>query len=340
MAAQLRGGVAAGERLGRQEPVSGNGSDGYRASRWAIWAALLAVYVIWGSTYLAIRYAVETLPPFLMAGIRFIISGGFLYALRRGCGDPAPQLAEWRSAAIIGMLLLVGGNGGVSWAEQFVASGLVALLVATVPLWMVLVDALRPRGQWPGLPVGAGILLGFSGVVILIGSQASGAGAANFLGAWVVVCASLFWALGSLFGREAKLPASQLLGTAMEMLTGGAALLILGTVVGEWYDLDWDAASSRSILALGYLIVFGSSGFAAYVWLLRVAPTPLVSTYAYVNPLVAVLLGYLVAEEPLTARTLFAAALIVGSVALVSLPQRSGKPVTEGYRGNATEHES
>ena len=312
-------------------------SDGYLASRWAIWAALLAVYVIWGSTYLAIRYAVETLPPFLMAGTRFIISGGFLYALRRGYGDSPPRLDEWRSAVIIGVLLLVGGNGGVSWAEQFVASGLVALLVATVPLWMVLVDALRPRGQWPGYHVGAGILLGFTGVVMLIGSGASEAGAADFLGAWVVVLASLFWALGSLFGREAKLPTSQLLGTAMEMLTGGAALMILGTVVGEWHELDWDAASFRSIMALAYLIVFGSSGFAAYVWLLRVAPTPLVSTYAYVNPLVAVVLGYFLAAEPLTARTLLAAALIVGSVALVSLPRRSGQASTEGCPGNATE---
>jgi drug/metabolite transporter (DMT)-like permease len=301
--------------------VSVANDAGRGASPWAIWAALLAVYIIWGSTYLAIRYAVETLPPFVMAGTRFIISGGFLYALRRGWGDPAPRLAEWFSATVIGVLLLVGGNGGVSWAAQFVPSALVALLVATVPLWIVLSDALRPRGRWPSFQVCAGIAIGFTGVLILIGSQASGAGCANLMAAWVVVLASLFWALGSLFGREARLPVSQWLGTAMEMLAGGVALITLGTALGEWHNVNWNGASARSIGALLYLIVFGSIGFAAYVWLLRVAPTPLVSTYAYVNPVVAVVLGSVVADEPLTTRTLYAAALIVGSVALVSLPR-------------------
>ncbi|HWP57855.1 MAG TPA: EamA family transporter [Candidatus Acidoferrales bacterium] len=299
---------------------------GYRASPWAIWVALAAVYLIWGSTYLAIRYAVETLPPFLMAGVRFIVSGAFLYALRRARGDPAPQARQWASATIIGTLLLVGGNGGVSWAEQFVASGLVALLVATVPLWMVLLDALRPGGRLPGLRVAAGILIGFAGVVTLVGGEQARSHSEDVIGAWVVVGASLLWALGSLFGRAADLPRSPLLGTSMEMLTGGAALIVLGTLAGEWQELHLAQASARSFLALGYLVVFGSTGFAAYVWLLRVAPTPLVATYAYVNPLVAVLLGYLLAAEPLTARTLFAAAAIVGSVALVSGSAAGGEP--------------
>jgi drug/metabolite transporter (DMT)-like permease len=320
-----------------EKSVSVGNTGSRRASPWSIWAALLAVYLIWGSTYLAIRYAVETLPPFVMAGVRFIISGGFLYTLRRGWGDPAPGASEWLSAVVIGILLLVGGNGGVSWAAQFVPSALVALLVATVPLWLVIIDALRPRGRWPSLQVGSGISIGFAGVLILIGSEASGAGRASLTAAWVVVLASLFWALGSLFGREARLPASQWLGTAMEMLAGGVALIVLGTALGEWRDLNWDGASARSIGALVYLIVFGSVGFAAYVWLLRVAPTSLVSTYAYVNPVVAVVLGSVVAHESLNARTFFAATLIVGSVALVSLPRRSDFETTENNRAKATE---
>ena len=293
----------------------------YRASLPAIWSALIAVYLIWGSTYLAIRYAVETMPPFLMAAVRFIVSGGFLYALRRFSGDPAPQPVEWRSATIIGIFLLVGGNGGVVWAEQFVTSSLAALLVATVPLWMVLMDAFRPAGHRPGLLAITGIVIGFGGVVVLIRSVAGSAETTHLLGAAALILASLAWSIGSLYGRNARLPASQLLGTAMQMLAGGVALLLVATVLGEWSDLDIATVSRRSVLALVYLTVIGSSAFVAYVWLLRVAPTPLVATYAYVNPLVAVLLGYFLAQEPMTVRTLLAAALIIGSVALVSMPQ-------------------
>jgi drug/metabolite transporter (DMT)-like permease len=293
-----------------------------RPPQLAIWAALSAVYLIWGSTYLAIRFAVETIPPFLMAAVRFIVSGGFLYVLRRSGGDPAPQAAEWRSAATIGIFLLVGGNGGVVWAEQFVTSSLAALLVATVPLWMVLIDAFRPGGRWPGLTAGSGILIGFGGVVLLIGSAVSESVAMNHFGAAALVFASLSWAVGSLYNRSATLPASQLLGTSMEMLAGGVALFILAGAAGEWNRLDLTAVSPRSALALTYLTVIGSGGFVAYIWLLRVAPTPLVATYAYVNPLVAVFLGYFLAQEPMTLRTLLAAGLIIGSVVLVSTPQR------------------
>ena len=298
-------------------------TSGYRASSLAIWSALTVVYVIWGSTYLAIRYAVETTPPFLMAGVRFIISGAFLYVLRRVRGDPLPRVMEWRDAAIIGIFLLVGGNGGVVWAEQFVPSALTALLVATVPLWMVLMDAIRPAGQWPGLQRIIGILVGFGGVVLLFGSPADGARALDLFGAAAVVFASLSWAAGSVYGRGATLPASPLLGTGMEMLSGGTVLLILAFVLGEWSGFDLTTVSLRSALALVYLTAVGSCAFVAYVWLLRVAPTPLVATYAYVNPLVAVLLGYFLAHEPMTLRTLLAAALIIGSVVLVSMPNRT-----------------
>jgi drug/metabolite transporter (DMT)-like permease len=298
------------------------GSSKYRAPLLSIWSALIAVYLIWGSTYLAIRYAVETTPPFLMAATRFIISGGFLYALRRARGDPAPRQLEWRNAAIIGVFLLVGGNGGVVWAEQFVTSSLAALLVATVPLWMVLIDALRPGGRWPGAAAAIGIFTGFGGVILLIGSAVNDAEAIDLLGAPALIFASFSWAVGSLYSRNAKLPSSQLLGTSMEMVAGGAALFMLAGAVGEWHRFDLSAVSFRSALALAYLTVIGSCGFVAYVWLLRVAPTPLVATYAYVNPLVAVLLGYFLAEEPLTLRILLGAGFIIGSVALVSAPRR------------------
>jgi len=294
----------------------------YRASLPAIWSALIVVYLIWGSTYLAIRYAIETMPPFLMAAVRFIISGGFLYALRRFSGDPRPEAVEWRSAAIIGIFLLVGGNGGVVWAEQFVTSSLAALLVATVPLWMVLIDAFRPAGHRPGVIAVTGILIGFGGVVLLIGSAASGADTRNLVGAAVLVLASLAWTMGSLYGKNARLPASPLLGTGMEMLAGGVALMLVAIGLDEWSSFDLAVVSRRSALALVYLTVIGSSAFVAYVWLLRVAPTPLVATYAYVNPLVAVLLGYFLAQEPMTVRTLLAATLIIGSVVLVSTPRR------------------
>src|ERR671919_204143 len=225
----------------------------YRAPLLAIWSALAAVYLIWGSTYLAIRYAVETMPPFLMAASRFIVSGGFLYLLRRGLGDPPPKSVEWRNAAIMGVFLLVGGNGGVVWAEQFVTSSLAALLVATVPLWMVLIDVLRPTGHRPNLIAVLGILIGFGGVVLLIGSAASGADTMNLVGAAMLIVASISWAIGSLYGRNATLPVPQLLGTGMEMLAGGVALLILASAVGEWTRLDFAAVSPRSALALVYL---------------------------------------------------------------------------------------
>jgi drug/metabolite transporter (DMT)-like permease len=296
-------------------------SSEYRASLLAIWSALIAVYLIWGSTYLAIRYAVETTPPFSMAAARFIVSGGFLYAMRRMSGDSAPKWLEWRNAAIIGIFLLVGGNGGVVWAEQSVTSSLAALLVATVPLWMVLIDALRPGGRWPSFMAASGIFIGFGGVILLIGSAVNDAGAMNLLGAAALVFASLSWAMGSLYSRSAILPASQLLGTSMEMLAGGVALFVIAGTVGEWNRFDLAAVSTRSAVAVVYLTVIGSGGFVAYVWLLRVAPTPLVATYAYVNPLVAVLLGYFLAHEPMTLRTLLATALIIASVVLVSIPK-------------------
>ena len=300
------------------------------ASTFAIWTALVAVWIAWGSTYLAIRFAVETIPPFLMAGTRFMIAGGVLYIWRRLAGDQEPTKIEWRSAAIIGLLLLMGANGGVSWAEQYVVSSVAALLVALVPMWMVVLDAVRPGGRRPNRWVAFGVVIGFCGVALLVGpSQLTGfEGNVDPIGAGVLVMASFLWAIGSLYNRGAQLPKSALLGTGMQMLVGGTGLILLGTLSGEWSWLEIDAITMQSVWALVYLIVFGSwVGFVAYIWVLRAAPTPLVSTYAYVNPLVAILMGNLLGAEPITTRLLVAAAIIVSSVAIITLTQPiRGKP--------------
>ena len=294
-------------------------------SSFAIWTAMISVYIVWGSTYLAIRFAIETIPPFLMAGIRFLIAGSILIFWRLIRGDPAPSLEQWRSATIIGIFLLVGGNGGVVWAEQYVPSGVAALLVGAAPLWMVLLDTLRPGGRPTGGLSILGLILGFVGITILIGPTSPIHSGENIdlIGAGVLILASFFWSIGSLYSRQAILPSSPLLGTGMEMLTGGAGLLLLGVLTGELKRLHIMNISAQSLLGFLYLIVFGSwIGFSAYTWLLRAAPTPWVSTYAYINPVVAVILGHLLAAEPLTPRILIAATIVVGSVALTTVSQQ------------------
>lgn len=289
----------------------------------ALWTALGAVYLIWGSTYLAIRFAVETLPPFISAAARFIISGAFLYCWRRLAGDPAPSKLEWRNASVIGILLLVGGNGGVVWAAQFIPSSLAALLVATVPLWLVLIDAVRRGGTWPNFKSASGIVTGFCGAALLIGWTATASEPTYLYGAMAVLAASLLWAFGSIQGKTAKLPSSPLIITGMEMLVGGAVLIAIAWLFGELRYLDLNGISERSAISWTYLTVIGPVAFVAYAWLLRNAPIPLVATYSYVNPLVAILLGYFLGKEALTPRILLAAALIVGSVALVSSTKKS-----------------
>ena len=289
-----------------------------RASSVAVWSALSAVYLIWGSTYLAIRFTVETTPPFLSAAARFVISGAFLYCWRRLAGDPAPNKLEWRNASVIGVLLLVGGNGGVVWAAQFIPSSLAALLVATVPLWMILIDAVRHDGAWPNFKSGLGIVIGFCGAASLIGWTANSSEPAYLYGALAVIGASFLWALGSIQGKTAKLPSSPLILTGMEMLVGGAVLIAVAWLFDEFRSLELKAITQRSALSWTYLTVIGPVAFGAYAWLLRNAPIPLVATYSYVNPLVAILLGYFLGRETITPRILFAAALIVGSVILVS----------------------
>ena len=298
--------------------MGGNGGVG--ASRGAIGGALATVYVVWGSTYLAIRFAVETLPPFLMAGARFVVAGAILYAWRRAVGFPRPTARQWWAATVVGALMLLGGNGGVVWAEQYVESGTAALIVATVPLWMVLMDWLRPGGSRPRPVVWAGILVGLGGVTLLLGSPDPGS---RYVAGWIVlVLASVAWSAGSLYSRSAALPAP-LLATGMQMLTGGALLLVAGALAGEPWRVDPATFSTRSLLALAYLIVFGSLlGYSAYVWLLRAATPALASTYAYVNPVVAVFLGWLLAGERITGRVVLASAVIIGAVALITRRRR------------------
>ncbi len=306
--------------------VSSSSGKPEAPSSFAIWTAMISVYIVWGSTYLAIRFAIETIPPFLMAGIRFLIAGSMLILWRFIRGDSAPSLQQWRSATIIGIFLLVGGNGGVVWSEQYVPSGVAALLVGAAPLWMVLLDALRPDGRRTGWLSILGLILGFVGITILIGptSPINRGENIDLIGAGVLILASLFWSIGSLYSRQAILPSSPLLGTGMEMLTGGAGLLLLGILTGELKRLNIMSISAQSLLGFFYLIIFGSwIGFSAYTWLLRTAPTPWVSTYAYINPVVAVILGHLLAAEPLTPRILIAATVVVGSVALTTLSQQA-----------------
>jgi drug/metabolite transporter (DMT)-like permease len=296
-------------------------------------AAFAAVYVIWGSTYLAIRFAIETIPPFLMAGARFLIAGGVLYGWLRARGVERPTRVNWVAATVVGGLLLLGGNGAVVWAEQRVPSGIASLLAATVPLWMVLLDWIGPKGTRPGAWVSAGIALGLAGIVLLVGPGTFAGGAPiDHVGAAALVLGSLAWAAGSLYARRGRLPASPLLGTAMQMLAGGALLVVTALFTGELGAVSTATISLKSAGALLYLVIFGSLiGFTCYIWLLRVSTPARVSTYASVTPVVAVVLGWAFAGEPLTMRTLIAAAVIVGAVALITVGQRGG-PEAPGPR--------
>jgi len=282
--------------------------------------AFLSIYTIWGSTYLAIRFAIETFPPFLMAAIRFLIAGGVLYVWMRLRGAPRPTRANWKAATIVGGLLLLGGNGVVVKAEQVFPSGLTAVLITTVPIWMVLVELLRKDRIVPTLHVVLGLILGFGGVVLLVGpGDLAGSGGLNPLWAGVLILASLSWAIGSVYSRKASLPRTPLLGSGMEMLTGGALLLVASLVSLEWVGFQPSNLSVLSLVSFIYLVVFGSLiGFSSYVWLLTKTTTARVSTYAYVNPVVAVFFGYFLAGEQLTLRTLLASTVIVIAVVVIT----------------------
>jgi drug/metabolite transporter (DMT)-like permease len=290
------------------------------------WIALLALYIVWGSTYLAIRFAVETIPPFLHASLRFLISGVILYLWRRAAGDPAPTASNWKATAIVGAALLLGGNGLVAWAEQSVPSGIAALMISTSPFWLVLFEAVRAGGAKPTWQSILGLIVGFGGVFILIGPAEITGAENNFdtFGVILLLLAPLFWSMGSIYAKGADMPKSTLLSTGMQMLTGAVALFIVSLIKGELSGFSFTAVSMRSWIGLLYLITFGSLvGFVAYGWLLHNAPISLVSTYAYVNPVVAVLLGNLLADEPLNGRILIAATIIIGSVVLINSARKA-----------------
>ena len=299
-----------------------------------IWIALIALYIVWGSTYLAIRFAVETIPPFLQAGLRFLISGLILVLWRRAAGDAMPTRPQWKSLAIIGTLLLLGGNGLVSFAEQRIASGVAALIVGTVPLWLVLIEALRPGGVKPTWRAIIGLIIGFGGIYLLVGpSELTGKLQFDAIGTFAVIAASFLWSIGSIYSRSAELPKSAWMMTGGEMVSGSLLIFMVSLILGEWKSFNPADVSSTSWLALLYLITFGSMiGFVAYIWLLQNAPISLVATYAYVNPLVAVLLGNWLAQEALTSRILIAAGIIIGSVIFINSARqasagREAKPV-------------
>jgi drug/metabolite transporter (DMT)-like permease len=298
------------------------------ASRAQIIAAFASIYLVWGSTYLAIRYAVQTIPPFLMGGLRFVVSGALLYLWTRSRGATRPTRLHWRNAIIAGAFLLLGGNGAVVWAEQFVPSGLTALLVSILPFWLVIIEWIRPPRQRPSGAVLVGLVLGFIGIVVLVGpGNLGGHGDVRPLGAVVLILGSLSWAIGSFWSRDARLPESGLLTTGMEMLGGGALLLIVGLLSGELSQFDIHLISGASAAGLIYLITFGSLiGFTSYIWLLdKVSPARL-GTYAYVNPIVAVILGWAIAGERLSVRTAVAAAIVICAVALITTARSTATP--------------
>jgi len=286
-----------------------------------IWLALFALYLVWGSTYLGIKVAIETIPPFFHAGIRFLISGLILVIWQRAAGHSLPTRKQWVSTAIIGTLLLLGGNGLVAWAEQSIPSGITALIIASSPMFLVIGEAIRPNGVKPNWQGIVGLLIGFAGIFILIGpTEVSGSATKlNPFGVAALLAACLFWSTGSLYSKTVTLPKSSLMNTGAQMLMGSMSLFIVSLITGELKGWDVTAVSTRSLYGLSYLILVGSLiGFASYGWLLQNAPISLVSTYAYVNPIVAVLLGTWLANEVLEPRIWVATGIIIGSVIFIN----------------------
>lgn len=288
------------------------------APAWLVWAALGVVYVVWGSTYLAIRVTVETLPPLLAGGARFLLAGPLMYAwlrFKRGRDGVRVSASELWASALVGGALLLGGNGLVMIAEQRVPSGLAALIIASTPLWIVLLRTIF--GEKVKKVTLAGVATGFVGVGILV---LPGAGAQDVPlgGAFLLLAASGFWGSGSFFSKRLPLPEDPFVSTTMQMICGGLALMVAGLLVGEASDVDVGSFSAASIWALVYLVVIGSLlAFTAYTWVLQHAPISKVATYAYVNPVIAVVLGWAVLSEEITPTIAVGAAIIVASVAFI-----------------------
>lgn len=302
----------------------------------AVVIALLIVYVVWGSTYFAIAVMIETLPPLLAAGARYATAGALVLGAlavharwrRERVSEERATGAHWRSAAIIGTLLLLGGNGGVVLAELRIASGVVAVVIATVPIWLAVFDAILTRRRPSGLVIG-GLVAGLVGVTVLLVPM-EGVEDLDPLGIGLALAAAISWAAGSLYARRAPVPRSGLRLTGMEMLAGGAALMIGGMLLGEIGRTDVADFSVRSLVAVAYLVIFGSIvAFTAYTWLLANVSVSTVGTYAYVNPIVAVALGAIVLSEPITPRTIVATVIIIGAV----IAMVTGRPRTAEESG-------
>jgi drug/metabolite transporter (DMT)-like permease len=308
--------------------------DRPHAQRGRLLLAFAAVYLLWGSTFLAMRFGIQTIPPLLMASMRHLVSGTLLMAWAWRRMRRWPTSREWRDAAIVGVMLL-GANGTVAWSEQYVASGTAALLVATVPLWMVLIDWWRPRGLHPGGGVLVGLALGFAGLVLLVGPGTFGGhGAVNPIGATALLLGSVSWAGGSIVVQQQSKPSVPLFAVGMQMVCGGSALFVVSTLTGQTARFSLSHVSLPSALGWGYLIVFGSLlGFTAYAYLLRSTSAARVATYAYVNPVIAVFLGWAFAGEAVTSRTLAAAAVIVAGVAIITVARTRVLPAPVAEEG-------
>jgi len=298
-------------------PESSDGAESGEASTAGLVLGFATLYIVWGSTYLAIRYAVETIPPFLMAGVRFTIAGILLMSWAALRGASFPSWKHWRIAVVTGALLLLCGNGGVVWAERVVPSGLTALLLTTTPFWFALLEWLRPGGKRPTLATWAGLVVGFAGAAVLALSGRQNDGQPiHWLGVAVLVGCSITWTVGSLIAKHAPKPASPIMGAGVQMLCGGAWLLLTSGVAGEWIGFQPSTVTTKSLLAVLYLLIFGSLlAMTVYNWLLHVTKPTLISTYIFVNPIIAVFLGWLLAGETLSSTTLAAGAVIVAAVA-------------------------
>lgn len=288
--------------------------------------ALLAVYLLWGGTYLAMKVAVETIPPFTLSGIRFLIAGGIVYVWQIACKTEKPKAIEFKNTAVVGIIMLLGGNAGIVWSEQYVSSGIAAVIFAMVPFWVTLLSWLWQGSKRPNAMVFGGLSLGMMGVYFLVKNSIDLANISGGIGYITLIIASFFWAVGALYSRTAQMPSAPFMAIALQMLTGGVACLFFGFFMGEWMHLNFALISFPSILALGYLILFGSIiGFSAYIWLLKVTDPILVTTNTYVNPVVAVILGWLLAGEQIGINDALAAIIILLSVIIINKANNQGK---------------
>ena len=318
--------------------VSNNKQQTDRSQVFKIVLAFAAIYLIWGTTYLGLAIAVETMPPFLMTSARFLVAGGLLFLVLRARGAPMPKRPHWRSAVIIGFFLMVGGTGLVTWSEQQVPSSTAALVVATMPMWIALFDWLLFKGSRPGRRVTIGLVLGLAGIFLLVGpGQILGTAGFSLASLLILLLAPILWSYGSLYSRGADLPEDTFMSTAMEMLAGGVLLLLTGLLTGEATQLNVAEISTRSLAAMIYLTVFGSFvAFTAYIWLLKHVQATKVATYTYVNPVFAVFLGWLILSEAITPITIVAVVIVTFAVILITMRGPDDVPAREKTNGQSS----